>query len=194
RAGPARRDQPDRARPAAARFLRDQHPGRLLDREEARGRGQEGRRRRVLGQLAMHDIRFIRENPAAFDAGLRKRNLAPLSEEILAIDARRRAAITESEQIQARRKALSQQIGMAKRKGEDAAALMAEVAGLEESLKKGEGRAAELDAELTGRLEVLPNLPFDDVPSGVDETGNVEIRRVGNQRNFGFRPKDHVEL
>jgi seryl-tRNA synthetase len=142
----------------------------------------------------MHDIRFIRENPAAFDAGLRKRNLAPLSEEILAIDARRRAAITESEQIQARRKALSQQIGMAKRKGEDAAALMAEVAGLEESLKKGEGRAAELDAELTGRLEVLPNLPFDDVPSGVDETGNVEIRRVGNQRNFGFRPKDHVEL
>jgi seryl-tRNA synthetase len=142
----------------------------------------------------MHDIRSIRENPAAFDAGLRKRNLAPLSAEILAIDTRRRAAITESESIQARRKALSQQIGMAKRKGENADALMAEVTGLEESLKKGEALAAELDAELTRRLEVLPNLPFDDVPDGADETGNVEIRRIGSQRNFSFKPKDHVEL
>jgi len=142
----------------------------------------------------MHDIRFIRENPAAFDAGLKKRNLAPLSAEILAVDTRRRAAITESEQIQARRKSLSQQIGMAKRKGENADALMAEVAGLEDSLKKGEALAAELDAELTRKLEVLPNLPFDDVPDGTDETGNVEVRRHGSQRNFSFKPKDHVEL
>jgi len=142
----------------------------------------------------MHDIRFIRENPAAFDAGLKKRNLAPLSAGILAIDARRRAAITESETLQARRKALSQQIGMAKRKGENADALMAEVASLEDGLKKGEALAAELDAELTAALEVLPNLPFDDVPAGTDETGNVEIRREGNQRNFSFKPKDHVEL
>ena len=75
----------------------------------------------------MHDIRFIRESPQAFDAGLKKRNLAPLSAEILEVDRRRRAAISESEAIQARRKALSQQIGMAKRKGEPAEALMAEV-------------------------------------------------------------------
>ncbi len=142
----------------------------------------------------MHDIRFIRENPAAFDAGLKKRNLAALSAEILAIDARRRAAITESEGIQARRKTLSQQIGMAKRKGENADALMAEVTALEESLGKGEALAAELDAELTRRLEVLPNLPFVDVPAGSDETANVEIRRHGNQRNFSFVPKDHVAL
>ena len=63
---------------------------------------------------------------------------------------------------------------------------MAEVAALEESLKKGEAEAQRLDEELTRRLEVLPNLPFDDVPDGTDETGNVEIRRVGNQRNFAF--------
>ena len=142
----------------------------------------------------MHDIRFIREHPAAFDAGLKKRNLAPLSAELLEIDKRRRAAISESEQIQAKRKALSQQIGIAKRKGEPADALMGEVASLEDSLKKGEALAAGLDAELTRRLEVLPNLPVDDVPSGTDETGNVEIRRVGNQRNFGFAPKDHAAL
>ncbi|HEU5096690.1 MAG TPA: serine--tRNA ligase [Reyranella sp.] len=142
----------------------------------------------------MHDIRFIRENPAAFDAGLRKRNLAPLSAELLEIDRRRRAAISESEAAQAKRKALSRQIGIAKGKGEPADALMAEVAALETSLKEGEAEAAALDAELTHRLEVLPNLPFDDVPDGTDETGNVEIRRVGSQRNFGFPPKDHVAL
>ena len=142
----------------------------------------------------MHDIRFIRETPEAFDAGLKKRGMAPLSAGLLEIDKRRRTAISESEGLQARRKALSQQIGIAKRKGEPAEALMAEVASLEESLKKGEALAGELDAELTRRLEVLPNLPFDDVPEGSDETGNVEIRRHGNQRNFSFTPKDHVAL
>ncbi len=142
----------------------------------------------------MHDIRLIRENPAAFDAGLRKRNLAPLSAELLEIDRRRRAAITESESVQAKRRALSQQIGIAKRKGEPAEALMAEVASLEDAMKKGEAQTAELDAELTRRLEVLPNLPFDDVPDGTDEKGNVEIRRVGSQRNFSFTPKDHAAL
>ena len=142
----------------------------------------------------MHDIRFIRESPEAFDAGLKKRNLAPLSAELLEIDKRRRAAISESEALQARRKALSQQIGIAKRKGEPAETLMAEVAALEESLKKGETEAARLDEELTHRLEVLPNLPFDEVPEGTDEHGNVEIRRHGNQRNFSFAPKDHVAL
>ena len=142
----------------------------------------------------MHDIRFIRENPEAFDSGLKKRNLAPLSAELLEVDKRRRAAISGSETLQAKRKALSQQIGIAKRKGEPAETLMAEVAALEESLKAGEAEAARLDEELTHRLEVLPNLPADDVPQGIDEHGNVEIRRFGNQRNFSFQPKDHVAI
>ena len=142
----------------------------------------------------MHDIRFIRDNPDAFDAGLRKRHLAPLSAELIDIDRRRRAAISESESAQARRKALSRQIGMAKAKGEPAEALMAEVEGLDATLKQGEAEAKRLDEELTRRLEVLPNLPFDDVPDGADETGNVELRRVGSPRNFAFEPKDHVAL
>jgi seryl-tRNA synthetase len=142
----------------------------------------------------MHDIRFIRDNPEAFDAGLKKRNLAPLSAELLEIDKRRRAAISESEAAQARRKTLSRQIGIAKGKGEAADALMAEVAALEASLKKGEAEAQRLDEELTRRLEVLPNLPADDVPTGADETANVEIRRHGSQRNFAFTPKDHAAL
>jgi len=142
----------------------------------------------------MHDIRFIRDNPQAFDAGLRKRNLAPLSADLLDIDRRRRAAITESESAQARRKALSRQVGIAKGKGEPADALMAEVAEIDAGLKAGEAEARRLDEELTRRLEVLPNLPFDEVPDGADETGNVEVRRVGSQRNFSFKPKDHVAL
>ncbi len=142
----------------------------------------------------MHDIRFIRDNPQAFDAGLRKRNLAPLSAELLDIDRRRRAAITESESAQARRKALSRQIGIAKGKGDPADALMAEVAGIDAGLKAGETEARRLDEELTRRLEVLPNLPLDEVPDGADESGNAEVRRVGSQRNFSFEPKDHVAL
>src|SRR5215475_976341 len=142
----------------------------------------------------MHDIRFIREHPQVFDAGLRRRNLPPMSAELLAIDKQRRGAISQSEAVQAKRKALSRQIGIAKGKGEPADALLAEVADLETELKKGEAEAQRLDEELTRRLEVLPNLPLDDVPDGVDETGNLEIRRVGNQRNFGFEAKDHVAL
>ncbi len=142
----------------------------------------------------MHDIRFIRESPDAFDAGLKKRGLAPLSAELLEIDRLRRAAISESEGLQAKRKALSQRIGIAKRKGEPAEAAMAEVASLETALKQGEAEAARLDEQLTHRLEVLPNLPLDDVPEGADENGNVEIRRHGNQRNFSFPPRDHVAL
>src|ERR1043165_7820577 len=97
----------------------------------------------------MHDIRFIRENPAAFDAGLKKRNLPPLADGLLEIDKRRRAAISESEAAQARRKALTRQIRAAKGKGEPADALMAEVANLEAALKAGEAEAQRLDEELT---------------------------------------------
>ena len=142
----------------------------------------------------MHDIRAIRENPQSFDAALKRRGLAPLSQALLEIDKRRRAAISESETVQARRKTLSRQIGMAKGKGEPAEALMAEVAGLEESLKRGEALASELDRELTAALAAIPNLPDDDIPDGADESGNVEIRRVGSQRNFSFTPQDHVAL
>src|SRR6185436_11347181 len=91
-------------------------------------------------------------------------------------------------------KALSRQIGIAKGKGEPADALMAEVASLEAALKAGEAEAQRLDEELKQRLEVLPNLPLDEVPDGADETANVEVRRVGSQRNFSFKPKDHVVL
>ena len=142
----------------------------------------------------MHDIRTIRDNPEAFDAALARRGMAPLSATLLEIDHRRRAAITDSEQTQARRKALSKQIGMARGKGEPVEALMAEVNGLDEAQKAAEKTATAADAELNDLLGGIPNLPAADVPDGKDEHDNKEIRRVGSPRNFAFDPKDHVVI
>ncbi len=142
----------------------------------------------------MHDIRTIRDNPESFDAALARRGVAPMSTALLEIDRRRRAAITDSEQTQARRKALSKQIGIARGKGEPAEALMAEVNGLDEAQKAAEAVAAAADAELNDSLAGIPNLPAADVPDGKDEHDNKEIRRVGSPRNFAFDPKDHVGI
>src|SRR5436853_5785812 len=125
---------------------------------------------------AMHDIKAIRDNPAAFDAGLKRRGLAPMSPSLLAIDERRRAAILASEQAQARRNAASKEIGEAKKAKDEARAakLMAEVAGLKTTMPELEAAAKAADEELERELAAIPNLPLDDVPEGVDEHGNVQ--------------------
>jgi seryl-tRNA synthetase len=142
----------------------------------------------------MHDIRTIRDDPAAFDAAIARRGLAPLADSLLTLDRRRRAAITESEQAQARRKALSRQIGIARGKGEPADALMAEVSDLDAMQKAAEATASEAGKELESLLAGIPNLPAADVPDGKDEHDNREIRRVGSPRNFAFDPRDHVAI
>jgi len=142
----------------------------------------------------MHDIRTIRDNPDAFDAALKRRNLPPMAAQLLEIDRKRRSAIGESEQVLARRKALSKQIGIAKGKGENAEALLAEAGGLDEALKKGEAAVIEAEAALRDALAAIPNLPADDVPQGADESANKELRKVGEPRKFNFSPKDHVEI
>lgn len=144
----------------------------------------------------MHDIRFIRETPEAFDTGLARRGLAPQSGEILALDQELRALLTEMQQAQARRNEASKQIGQAKaRKNEELAqSLMAEVAALKERLPALEEKEREIQARLNARLAELPNLPAADVPEGPDETANVEIRRWGQPRAFDFSPQDHVDV
>ena len=144
----------------------------------------------------MHDIRVIRDNPAAFDAGLARRHLPPQSATVLEIDHRRRAAITEGEQAQARRKTLSKQIGVARGKGESADALMAEVAQLDTTQKAAEAAASAAEKELNDLLSGLPNLPSDQTPDGKDEHDNVPVqaRQSGAPRNFSFEPKDHVAI
>src|SRR6195952_473888 len=144
----------------------------------------------------MHDIKSIRDNPAAFDAGLKRRGLAPLSSSLLAIDERRRAAILASEQAQARRNAASKEIGDAKKAKDDARAskLMAEVAELKTTMPELELAAKSADEELNTELAAIPNLPLDEVPDGVDEHGNVQRQVFGKARHYGFAPKPHDDL
>ncbi|WP_294339728.1 serine--tRNA ligase [uncultured Sphingomonas sp.] len=142
----------------------------------------------------MHDIRFIRENPKAFDAGLARRGLKPLSAELLAIDERSRALTTEVQAVLARRNEASKAVGAAKAQRDDPTDLMAEVAELKERLPQIEAEQKAVAEELTTRLATIPNLPADDVPTGDDEAGNVEQKRWGTPRDFAFEPKEHADL
>ena len=144
----------------------------------------------------MYDIKWIRENPEAFDRGLRRRGLEPLSGKLLALDEKRRAAITAFEQGQARRNAASKEIGEAKKAKDDARAnaLMAEVAEMKTTLPQREAEAKQIDDELSRELAQIPNTPLDDVPDGKDEHGNVERSKSGAKRTYNFTPKQHFEL
>jgi len=144
----------------------------------------------------MHDIKWIRDNAAAFDAGLKRRGLEPLSASLLAIDEKRRAAIQKSEQAQARRNAASKEIGDAKKARDDAraAALMTEVSELKTTMPELEAAAKAADEELAAVLAAIPNLPLDEVPDGVDEHGNVVRHHFGAVRDYAFATKPHDDL
>jgi seryl-tRNA synthetase len=142
----------------------------------------------------MHDLKSIREAAAEFDRGLARRGLPPHSGRILALDAERRGAQTELQDIQTRRNDLSRGIGIAKSKGEPVEAIMAEVAAMKDRMAALEALDRRLGEELDGLLASLPNLPASEVPDGTDEHGNVELRRWGNPRNFAFAPKQHFDL
>lgn len=144
----------------------------------------------------MHDLKNIRENSQAFDAALARRGAPAAADEIVALDERRRAVLTELQDGQARRNEASKAIGAAMGKGDTATAeaLKAEVSALKESMPALEEEERRLGAELDGILAALPNLPFDDVPDGADEQDNVELARWGELRNFDFQPKDHSEI
>ncbi len=144
----------------------------------------------------MHDIRWICENVDAFDRGLARRGLAPASARLLALDERRRAAIQNVEQAQARRNAASREIGDAKKAKDEARAqtLLAEVAAFKESIPHQEAEERQADAELNEALAQIPNLPLDDVPDGANEHDNVEHHRFGAKRELAFVPRQHFEL
>jgi seryl-tRNA synthetase len=155
------------------------------------------------------DIRWIRENRDAFDAGLRKRGIEPggdvkFSAELIEIDEARRRVITDLQEKQARRNAASKEIGKAKAakdvapeaREEMASKLMAEVAALKDALEAGEKEQKLRDEELRAALSVIPNIPLDEVPEGKDETGNKLIRTVGEPPKLGGmnKPRQHFEI
>ncbi|MDE1174460.1 MAG: serine--tRNA ligase [Parvibaculaceae bacterium] len=148
----------------------------------------------------MHDIKAIRENPEAFDAGLRRRGLEPLSAQVLAFDEKRRQILTSLQELQARRNEASKQIGAAKKAGDDALSqkLMDEVTALKTALQEGEEAERQIDREVAGFLAAIPNIPNDEVPDGADEHGNVErTDRAGIPARRALdtnAPKQHFEL
>src|ERR1051325_9534329 len=150
----------------------------------------------------MHDIKWIRENPEAFDRALGARNLSPeetrsfSSQNIISIDELRRARIRVLESWKARRNTASKAIGQAKAKKDEVAisGLMAEVQECKTSIETLEGEVRDSDKQLKELLEAIPNLPAPDVPVGKDEDSNVEHHHFGAKRNFPFQPKQHFEL
>jgi seryl-tRNA synthetase len=144
----------------------------------------------------MHDIRAIRDNPAAFDTAMARRGLPPQSPAILAIDEERRACISAAESAQAERNAASKDVGKAKASGDEAEfeRLRALVAEKKDEIARLEEDAKSKDVALKELLEALPNIPHEDVPDGTDEADNVEIHRWGTPREFAFAPKEHYEL
>jgi seryl-tRNA synthetase len=144
----------------------------------------------------MFDIKWIRENPATFDAGLAKRGLGPQSPAILGLDQERRDHIAVLQEAQTRRNSVSKDVGAAKAAGDEerARGLIEEMAQLKIRIQEGEETERRLDAALETLLAGLPNIPLDDVPVGPDETANVERYRHGTRPEFGFAPRQHFEI
>ncbi len=144
----------------------------------------------------MHDIRAIRENPAAFDAALARRGESALSSQVLELDEARRAKILAAETAQADQNKAAKAIGAAKAKGDEAEfeRLRAEVADKKAEVATMQAEAKELVAKLTDMLARIPNSPAEDVPEGADEDDNVEVKRWGDVPAFDFEPKEHFEI
>ena len=146
----------------------------------------------------MFDIRWIRDNPEAFDRGRRARGLAPLSATLADLDDRRKSAILRLQAVQERRNAIAKEIGqaMARKDSGTADRLKAEVASLKAGGPALEAEERDSSAALTAALSEIPNMPQDDVPVGVDEHGNQEVKRSGQRPAFpdGVEPKEHFTL
>ena len=142
----------------------------------------------------MFDIKWIRDNPGAFDEGLQRRGLEPGAASLVELDARRRAAQTRAQEIQTRRNKLAKEIGTARAKGEDAGALIEEVSRSKDEQAAAEDASRVASSDLDRALEGIPNLPAADVPVGADESANVEVRRWGEPPEFGFVPKQHFDI
>lgn len=144
----------------------------------------------------MHDIRTIRENPAAFDAALARRGEEALSSRVLVLDSARRTAIHAAETAQAEQNKASKAVGAAKASGDDAEfeRLRALVAEKKAEVAALQTQAKDLDAQLTDLLMGVPNAPHADAPDGADEADNVEIRTWGEPRSFDFSPVEHFDI
>lgn len=142
----------------------------------------------------MLDIQLLRNDLAGVAARLQHRGYVLDRDKFERVEAERKAVQTRTQELQAKRNALSKEIGAAKGRGEDAAQLMAEVRKLGNELTALERELADIQAGLHDWLLGMPNLPHASVPVGHSEADNVELRRWGSPRAFAFPPRDHVEV
>jgi seryl-tRNA synthetase len=142
----------------------------------------------------MIDIQLLRKDIDTVAARLAARKFQLDVSGFNAIEAERKSLQSRTEELQGKRNSLSKQIGILKGKGEDTAGVMAEVAGLGDELKANEVRLAEVQRKMADFMASIPNLPHESVPAGVDESGNVEVRKIGTPPAFDFEVKDHVDI
>lgn len=142
----------------------------------------------------MLDLKLIREKPQEVERALRSRDVALSLKELLAIDAERRNLLKEAEDLKALRNRASEEIGLAKRRGEDASVEMSRMREVGERIKALDTRIKSLDEQIERVLLQIPNLPHPSVPVGLTEEENVEVRRWGVPRGFAYKPKTHDEL
>ncbi|MFZ6719572.1 serine--tRNA ligase [Undibacterium sp. Ji49W] len=142
----------------------------------------------------MIDIQLLRKDIANVAARLATRKFQLDVDSFNALEAERKQIQSRTEELQGKRNTLSKQIGNLKSKGEDASAIMAEVASIPEELKASEVRLSEIQTKMTAFLQTIPNVPHESVPVGNDESGNVEVRKSGTPRSFDFEIKDHVDI
>ena len=150
----------------------------------------------ILVGCFMYDIKWIRDNIEAFDEGMRRRGLSPQSAGLIALDDERRAHVARLQDAQTRRNAASKEIGKAMAAGDSDTAdrLKAEVGELKSFVQSGEQLEREFNEKLVKALEVIPNLPLDDVPMGEDEAANTLYREHGAKPNLPAEPKEHFEI
>jgi seryl-tRNA synthetase len=142
----------------------------------------------------MLDIQLLRNDLDDVAKHLATRGIQVPVEEFQRLEAARKGAQTRTQDLQNKRNALSRQIGEAKRKGEDASAMMAEAAALPDEVRRLEGELEQIQQQLTDLLLTIPNVPHESVPVGKSSDDNVEVRRVGTPREFEFAAKDHVDV
>jgi seryl-tRNA synthetase len=146
------------------------------------------------GMTSMLDIQLLRKDLPSLVAGLKRRGFDFDEAQFRALEDERKKVQSRTEELQAKRNALSKQVGMLKGKGEDAAAVMAEVAGIGDELKANEAKLADNRERQEAFLRVIPNIPRAEVPEGATSDENVEVRRWGTPRAFDFAARDHVDV
>ncbi len=142
----------------------------------------------------MHDIKWIRDNPEAFDAAMAARKQEITAERLMNIDVERRKLMTEHQEMLARRKTISGEIGKLRKNGENADDLMAEMGTLKDKIKEVEDGQASLNEQLDLLLSSFPNILDPEVPVGADEDDNVEVNRWGIPGDYDFQPIEHFEI